>query len=680
MGRFALYAKGWNAVELFKLLGTIAIDNEAANKAIDDTSERAQTSSRETEGAFSKIGGAASKIATGVGLAGAALGGAWIAAIEGTREYRTHLGMLDTAFQTSGHSSDTAKQTYSELNAVLGDSGQATEAAQHLALIADNEDELASLTHSLTGVYATFGESLPLEGLAEGINHSAKLGEVQGSLADALEWSGITVDDFNKQLAACSNEEERQKLIMETLNDTYSKAGTQYKETNKDVLAANKAQEKLTHAFSEFGRVGEPILTAIKEKVAEFAIAAVPHIENFIQKVKDISQWIKENQDTINTWVGVIIGAGTSIGTFLLILNWGSIMAAATKAIQGVRTAVMLFNATLLANPIALIVAALAGLVAGFIYLWNTSDTFRQFWIDLWVAVKEAASVAWTAIVKFFSDAWAKIKKNWSTASSYFKGIWTSITKVFANVKSWFSQKFQQAWSGIKSIWTGAAGFFRGVYSSVTGAFSNVAGWFRSKFSSAWTSVKSAFSGWGSFFGGLWTQIKSKFSSIGTSLGSSMSSAVKSGLNKALSAIEKAINKGIGLINDAIGLANKLPGIDVGKVKKVSLPRLARGGVLEKGQVGLLEGTGAEAVVPLENNRAWLSRVAADLHELQSSSIQSKDNHKIEAMLRQALVLLEGLSNMQIVLDSGVLVGELVPAVDGAMAVKLGHVRRGNVR
>lgn len=667
-------------MELFKLLGKIAIDNEAANKAIDETSEKAQTSSRETEGAFAKIGGAATKIATGVGLAGAALGGAWIAAIEGTREYRTHMGMLDTAFQMNELSADAARQTYSDLNAVLGDSGQATEAAQHLALIADNEGELANLTNSLTGVYATFGESLPLEGLAEGINHTAKLGEVQGSLADALEWAGITVDDFDEQLAACSDEEERQKLIMDTLNKTYSKAGTQYKETNKDVLAANKAQEKLTNAFAELGRVGEPILTAIKEKVAEFAVAAVPHIENFIQKVKDISQWIKENQDTINTWVGVIVGAGASIGTFLLILNWGSIMAAASKAIQGVRTAIALLNVTMYANPVGLVVAAIVGLVAAFVYLWNTSDTFRQFWIDLWEAVKIAASVAWLAISQFFSTAWAAAKNAWASASAYFKGIWTSITKIYANVKAWFSEKFRQAWSGIKSIWAGATGFFRRIYSSVTGVFANVGGWFRSKFSSAWTSIKSVFSGWGSFFSGLWTQIKSKFSSIGTSLGSSMSSAVKSGLNKALSAIEKAINKGIGLINDAIGLANKLPGIDVGKVKKVSLPRLARGGVLEKGQVGLLEGTGAEAVVPLENNRAWLSRVAADLHELQSNSYVSKDNHKIEAMLRQAISILESLSNMQIILDSGTLVGELVPAVDGAMAVRLGHVRRGNVR
>ena len=639
-------------MELFKLLGKIAIDNNAAIQAIDDTSRHAEASSKETEGAFAKIGGAAKKIASGIGITGAALGGAWIAAIEGTREYRTHMGMLDTAFQNSGLSAEAAKQTYSDLNAVLGDSGQATEAAQHLALIADNEEELATLTNSLTGVYATFGESLPLEGLAEGINHSAKLGEVQGSLADALEWSGITVDDFNEQLAACSTEEERQKLIMDTLNETYSKAGTQYKETNKDVLAANKAQEKLTHAFSELGRVGEPILTAIKEKVAEFAIAAIPHIENFIQKVKDISQWIKDNQDTINNWVGIIIGAGTAIATFLLILNWGSIMAAATKAIQGVRTAVMLFNLTLLANPIALVVAALAGLVAGFIYLWNTSDGFRQFWLDLWAKIKSVAS-----------DAWKSIKNT------------------FSKIGSWFKDKFQQVQKSGKDAMDKTKKWFSDAYKKITGTFSNISGWFRSKFSSAWSSVKSVFSGWGSFFGGLWTKIKSKFSSIGSSLGKAMGDSVKSGMNKVIGKIETSVNKGIGLINDAIGLANKLPGVDIGKVSKVSLPKMARGGVLEKGQVGLLEGSGAEAVVPLEHNRAWLSRVAEDLHVLQMQDKASDNtNPQIVSMLRQVILLLENLTNIQMVLDSGILVGELVPAIDGRMAEKMRHIQRGNVR
>lgn len=668
-------------MELFKLLGTIAINNEAANKALDDTSKKAKGFSKETQDAFSKIGGVASRLATGIGIAGAALGGAWIAAIEGTREYRTQMGMLEATFETNKHSTESAKKTFTELNAVLGDSGQATEAAQHLALLTKNEKELQTWTDICTGVYATFGESLPIEGLTEAANHTAKIGEVQGSLADALEWSGISVDDFNGKLAKCSTEQERQKLITDTLNKTYNGASDQYKKTNKDVMDAQKAQQKLTDAMAELGKIGEPILTAIKTKVADMATAAIPHLENFVQKIKDGITWVKNNEDTIHTWIGVIAGAGTAIGTFLLILNWGTIMTTAANAIKVVRTAILGLNTAMLANPVALVVAALAGLVVGFLYLWNNVDGFREFWINAWEWIKSAASKAWQAISKFFSDAWAKVKQIWATNAviGFYKKVWTAIINIFLNAPKWFADKFRQAWNGIKNIWNGTANFFRGIWSKVTSIFGNVGGWFRSKFSSAWTSIKSVFSSWGSFFSDLWTKIKSKFGSIGTSLGKSMGDSVKSGLNKALSTIEKAINKGIGLINSAISLANKLPGVDVGKVDKISLPRLARGGVLEKGQIGFLEGSGAEAVVPLENNRAWLSRVAEDLHQLQNNN-NSTTTQQTERLLKQVVLLLEQLSKQQIVLDSGVLVGELVPAIDGRMATQFSHVRRGNVR
>ena len=432
-------------MELFKLLGTIAVNNEAAMDALDETTQKAESAGQQTQSAFGKIGTAALTIGKAVVTAGAALGGAWIAAIEGTREYRTHMGMLDTAFQTSGLSAQAAKQTYSDLNAVLGDSGQATEAAQQLAKIADNEEELATLTHTLTGVYASFGEALPLEGLAEGINHSAKLGEVQGSLADALEWSGITVEDFNKKLESCSTEQERQDLIVKTLNDTYAKAGDQYKQTNADVLAANKAQEKLTHAFAELGRIGEPILTAIKEKVADMVTAAVPHIQKFITKVKDLKKWIKDNENTIDAWVAVIIGATVSIGAFLLVLKWSAIMSAATKAVKATRAAILLFNAALRANPIGLVVSLLAGLVAAFVYLWNNNKGFRDFWIKMWDKIK---SVSGSAV------NWVKTKFN------ALKSALGVVKTTFGNIQKTISDKLTSAQNKVKSVIDKIKGFF----------------------------------------------------------------------------------------------------------------------------------------------------------------------------------------------------------------------------
>ena len=640
-------------MELFKLLGTIIINNEQANEALEETSDKASDTGKETESTFGKISTAAGGIVKAIAGAGVALGGAWLAAIEGSREYRTEMGKLDSAFQTAGHSSEVAKQTYSDLNSVLGDSGQAVEASQHLAVLAKNEKDLSTWTDICTGVYATFGESLPIEGLTEAANETAKTGTLTGGLTDALNWAGISEEKFQEKLDKCSNEQERQKLIMDTLNETYKEASDQYQETNKDVIESQKAQERLTDAFSEIGRVSEPILSAIKDKVAEMVEAAVPHLENFIQKTKDIITWVKENGDTIDKWVGVILGAGTAIGLFLLILNWGTIMTAAANAIKTVRSAVLAFNAVLMANPIALVVSLLAGLVVAFIYLWNNVDGFRKFWIDTWNKIKQMASSAYE-----------------------------SIKKTFSNIGKWFSDKFREIQKAGSDAMSDVKKWFSDAYRSVTKTFSNIGSWFRNTFQNAWKNIKNAFSGWGSFFSGLWTQIKNKFSSIGSSLGTAMSNAVKSGLNAVISTVERAINKGIGLLNSAINLANKLPGVDVSNIATVSLPRLAKGGVLEKGQVGLLEGSGAEAVVPLERNKDWLSRVAENLYEIQlkSGTYQTGGDPKLYPLLNHISEQLDKLAGMQIYLNSGALVGELVPAIDGRLSDRYSHALRGNTR
>lgn len=644
-------------MELFKLFGSIAIDNTKAKQAIEETTDKARTSESEVSDAFTKIGGVAGKIATGIGVAGMAIGGAFIGAIEGTREYRKEMGLLESAFLTAGHSSENAKDTYSELNAVLGDSGQAVEASQHIALLADNEKELSTWTDIATGIYATFGESLPIEGLAEASNETAKTGILTGGLVDALNWAGHSEEEFQEKLDKCTTEQERQNLIMDTLNGTYKKASDQYKETNKDVIEAEKAQQRLTDAMAEVGAVGEPIMTAIKNAVASMAEKAVPLIESMIEKFRDMKKWVEENGNTIQIWAGVILGAITTIGTFLLILNWGAIMASATKAINLVRTAIIGMNTAMLANPIGLIVALIAGLVVAFVYLWNNVEGFRKFWIKAWNTIKDGAVKAWN-----------------------------SIKKALGNIGSWFSDKFKQvqnagknAWNYVKNAWNSAGSWFSNTASKIKNAFSNIPSWFRSKFQSAWSNIKSVFSGWGYFFSGLWSKIKSKFSSIGTSLGTSMGNAVKSGMNRVISTIQSTINKGIGLINSAITLANKLPGINVGKVGKLSLPRLAEGGVLAKGQVGILEGSGAEAVVPLEKNTQWIDRVAT-LFEDRMHKPDNLSNSLMIERINTVISLMEQLISRNIYLDSGVLVGELSPRINVKLGETYKHMQRGNTR
>lgn len=432
-------------MELFKLLGTIAVNNDQANQALDDTSQKAGQTGNEMSGTFAKIGGAAATVGKAVLTAGAALGTAWVAAIEGTREYRAQMGLLDGAFKASGHSSTEAKNTYSELNAVLGDTEQAVEAAQHIAMIADNEKEMNDLTDIGTGVFQRFGQSLPLEGLMEGILHTSALGEVQGGLADALEWSGITVEDFNGQLAKCSNEEERQDLIMKTLKDTYGAAAEQYKVTNKDVMDARKANERLTDAFAKLGAVGEPILTAIKNKVSDMVTAAVPHIENLIQKVKDMKKWIKDNQQTVKNWGAAIVGVTASVASFILILKWSAIMSAAKTALMGVRTAVLLLNAAMKANLIGVIVSLVIGLVAAFVTLWKNNEQFRAFWIDLWSKIKSACGSAVSWIKGKFGD---------------FKSALSSVKDTFGKIKDTIADKIDGARQSVKKAIDKIKGLF----------------------------------------------------------------------------------------------------------------------------------------------------------------------------------------------------------------------------
>jgi hypothetical protein len=415
-------------MELFKLLGTIAIDNAQAQKAIDETTTKADSGSKKTDSAFKKIGESAVKIGKAVFTAGAALGGAWIAAIEGSREYRTEMGKLDTAFQTNGHSSEAAKKTYQDLQAVLGDTDVSVEAANHLAVMTDNEKDLQTWTDICTGVFATFGDSLPIEGLTEAANETAKVGQVTGPLADALNWAGISEDEFNEKLAKCSGEQERQKLIMDTLNGVYKKASDRYKETNKDVMAANRANEKLTGAFAELGRVGEPILTAIKNKAAEMVSAAVPKLESFIAKIKDMIKWFKQNKSTVQAWAAGILAATVTVSGFVLVLKWSAIMSKAAKALKLVTVGVKALNVAMRANLIGLIVSLILGLVAAFVYLWKNNEGFRNFWLKMWDKIQSATGTA----VKWIKKKIGELKDAVGKVKGFFP---LKIGKIFSNLK-----------------------------------------------------------------------------------------------------------------------------------------------------------------------------------------------------------------------------------------------------
>lgn len=263
-------------------LNNTKADMVKIQKEIDDTSEKLKKSKIDWESVGDTVDKVGKAIGAGVAAMGAAIGaaaGAFLGLAESTREARVNMGKLETGFTTAGHSAEDAKKTYTELYGILGDDGQATEAAAHLAKLTKNEKELATWTDIATGVYATFGDSLPIENLTEAANETAKTGAITGGLADALNWAGVSEDEFQASLDKCSTEQERQALITKTLNGLYSDAAEKYREVNGDIIDAQKATASLNSAMAELGAIAEPIVTKLKQLAAELLQQITPFVE-----------------------------------------------------------------------------------------------------------------------------------------------------------------------------------------------------------------------------------------------------------------------------------------------------------------------------------------------------------------------------------------------------------------
>ena len=181
------------------------------------------------------------------------------------------------------------------------------------------------------------------------------------------------------------------------------------------------------------------------------------------------------------------------------------------------------------------------------------------------------------------------------------------------------------------------------------------------------------FSGWGQFFGGLWSKISSTFSNLGTKIANAIGGAVKSGLNGVISAIENKINSAVNIINGAISLINKLPGVNVGKISKVSFPRLAKGAIVNSPTIAEIGEAGREAVIPLERNTGGLAEIARKLNEYMVRPPSLIDG----ALLSKLDRIYERLDRLQVVLDSGELVGGIIDPVDAALSDKYSKTARG---
>lgn len=268
--------RGLGAAELnlFDLFAKISLDTSEYDSGVKDVTKSGSGLASTLKKGLASAGKAA---AVGIGAittaAGAAVGGL-LALEQSTEEYRVAMGRLNTSFEAAGYGADTAQEAYRGFYGILGDTDTATEASQLLAQLADSAEDVSVWTNIAAGVNGTFGDSLPIEGLIEAANETANVGTVTGVLADALNWVGISEDEFNTKLAECSTESERNQLIMETLAGQYDEAADAFYRNNEALVESRNAQAQMDEVLSN---LGQTVASVKNQLMAEFipAIAQV---------------------------------------------------------------------------------------------------------------------------------------------------------------------------------------------------------------------------------------------------------------------------------------------------------------------------------------------------------------------------------------------------------------------
>ena len=425
--------------------------------------------------------------ATGAAVAG--LTAAFVALDGATEEYRVAQGKLNAGFQTAGFSADVARKSYRNFYAILGDTDTATEASQLLANMARNEEEVTKWTRIAAGVHGTFGDSLPIEGLVESANETARTGKVTGVFADALNWVGIMEDDFNAKLEQTTDVSKRNRLIMDTLSTTYDKAADSFYANNQQVINARRNHATLDETLAKVGDTSFKVknqlwvlagaaedgsirsgsaLDRVQQKAEAFGawvegldLSALKQQfdENFtqgLQRAGDAMDWCREHADGLKTGVKLLAvafglvklaqfnqsvagGASALLGMGKTVLTMTGVLGGQTAATGAATAAQTGLNAAMSANPVGAVILLIEGAIAVGVLLYKNWDTVRAKAGEVWNSIKTAFGGIRDSITGAFSAAKDKVAGFFSWLDQKIESvpILGSIYKGGKNAVSW---------------------------------------------------------------------------------------------------------------------------------------------------------------------------------------------------------------------------------------------------
>lgn len=396
--------------------------------------------------------------------------------------------------------------------------------------IAEWESELSDLKNGL---------SLNEKGLKEmqnaGGDTKYTISELMSAFNEGGDKAKEATQDVMQALFALDDETERNALGVQLF-------GTMWEDLQADGVKA------LSNINGEFDKTAETMkeIDSIKYDDIGSALGVLgrtieteiirPFVDKVVPPIKDFIGWLIENIPIVE---GTLAGIGTAMATMFVAKQIMAVVnswKAYKTATEGASIAQWLLNSAQLASPMTLIIGLIAGLVTAFVVLWNKSEAFRNFWIELWENIKSITSEVVTAVGDFFSGLWENIKAVYATVAEwfsekftavkdaiitvitpildFFSGVWAKIKEFFTPAVEWFKELFSSVWQTIKDIWDNITGFLEGCWELIKVVFTPVAEWFKEKFSSAWNGIKDIFSAVKGWFTDRWDEIKAVFSPV----------------------------------------------------------------------------------------------------------------------------------------------------------------------
>lgn len=426
---------------------------------VDDVSDAMDDASRSTS-SFGDVLSATAIVEVVKGI-----GSAISDVVDSTSEYRKIMGTLKTSSEEAGYGADAMNEAFYQLYWVLGDTQTAATATANLQALKLEQGDLNKMLELAVGAWATYGDSIPIDGLAESINETIKAGQVTGTFADVLNWGSAegetfgvmlkenteankewndavaaaeTAEDyFNLALQDASSEAERANIVMQAMaNQGLAETADAWYSNNKDIVNANDAQLNFMNTAAEFAKKVSPAVNAVKEGFNQLLAEILAMVEDVdftavsegirtgfavvtnevLPAVQNFVTFLVENKETV---IAIIAGIGASFAVW----NVSTMITNTANAVQAL-------NAAMSANPALLIATLIAGLVTALVTLWNTNEDFRNAVIEIGTSIKTFVSGIVDSVVEFFT---VTIPAAFQAVIDFVKNNWQGLLLLLVN-------------------------------------------------------------------------------------------------------------------------------------------------------------------------------------------------------------------------------------------------------